>query len=256
MLVRRPNGRYVRYCAVALVSGLVGCGRAISPLVATKASAVALTGGPGTSMVYVARSADNVILIDLGWWGGTKPITAALRELDGSPSQVTDVFLTHSHRDHVGAWRLVRHSRFHVGQAEIPLLFRERRHRGWAPRFAERVKPSGLPPPNAIDVRPFGRDTAFAFGRDTLYAFLVPGHTAGSTVYLFRGTLFLGDAATYTPWGGFGPARRGYSDDVGDAKASLATLWPRLPRDAVRYVCTAHAHCAPYSDEFRRDVQK
>lgn len=41
---------------------------------------------------------------------------------------------------------------------------------------------------------PFSKDTVFVFGRDTLHAFLVAGHTAGSTAYLFRGVLFVGDA--------------------------------------------------------------
>jgi glyoxylase-like metal-dependent hydrolase (beta-lactamase superfamily II) len=105
-----------------------------------------------------------------------------------------------------------------------------------------------------IDVRTFSRDTAFVLGRDTLYAYLVPGHTAGSVVYLFRGVLFLGDAVTRTLWGGFASARRGYSDDARLAAANLATLWPRLPDGAVRYVCTAHAHCHSYSADFLRDV--
>ena len=68
--------------------------------------------------------------------------------------------------------------------------------------------------------------------------------------------LFLGDAATHTPWGGFGRARHGYSDDVRVAAAHLDSLWTRLPADAVRYVCTAHAHCAVFSDDFLRDVRR
>ena len=219
-------------------------------------SAVALTGGPGTSMVYLARTGDSVIAIDLGWWRHHGPITAALLELEASPDQVTDVFLTHSHRDHIGAWRLVRRSRFHLAESEKPLLLGSRSHDAWVPRWAERVKPSGLPAPDDIDVRAFARDTTFVFERDTLYAFVVPGHTAGSTVYLFRGVLFLGDAATHTPWGGFGRARRGYSDDVRVAAANLDSLWTRLTAHAVRYVCTAHAHCAVFSDDFLRDVRR
>jgi glyoxylase-like metal-dependent hydrolase (beta-lactamase superfamily II) len=241
---------------VVTVSAQLGCGRAISPLVEPTHSAVALTGGPNTSMVYLARTADGVIAIDLGWWRSSHAVAGALRELNAVPGDVTDVFLTHSHRDHIGAWRLLRRSRFHVAAAERPLLFGERRHRGWIPRSVERVKPSGLPRPNDIDVRSFSRDTTFVFARDTLYAYLVPGHTAGSTVYLFRGVLFLGDAATHTPWGGFGPARRGYSDDPARGAASLAALWHRLPPGGVHYVCTAHAHCRAYSEELVKAMDK
>lgn len=233
---------------------ILGCARSVSPLVRRSASVVALTGGPNTSMVYLARAGERVIAIDLGWWGSRRAVTAALRELDASPERVTDVFLTHSHRDHIGAWRLLRRSRFHLADAERPLLFGDRPHGGWIPRLAERIRPSGLPRPGDLDVDAFSRDTTFVFGRDTLFAFLVPGHTAGSTVYLFRGVLFLGDAATHTPWGGFGPARRGYSDDAAAGAVNLRTLWLRLPRDGVRYVCTAHGHCARYSAAFMKDV--
>jgi glyoxylase-like metal-dependent hydrolase (beta-lactamase superfamily II) len=241
---------------ITTISALTGCSRATAPLVVPKQSVVALTGGPNTSMVYLARTANGVIAIDLGWWGSKRAVARALRQLDAAPSEVTDVFLTHSHRDHIGSWRLVRRSRFHVADAERPLLFGDRRHGGWIPRLAERIKPSGLPRPNEIDVQTFSGDTMFVVARDTLYAFLVPGHTAGSTVYLFRGVLFVGDAATHTPWGGFGPARRGYSDDRALGAASLAALWRRLPAGAVRYVCTAHARCRSYSEDFLRDVAR
>lgn len=190
----------------------------------------------------------------MGWWGSRGAVRDALRKLDAPPVAVTDVFLTHSHRDHIGAWRLVKTSRFHVAEPEKPLLFGERRHGGWIPRLAERVKKSGLPRPGDIDVRAFSRDTTFVFGADTLHAFLVAGHTAGSTVYLFRGLLFLGDAATYTPWGGFSSARRGFSDDAAIAAENLAALWNRLPRGEVRYVCTAHARCRDFSPEFLTDL--
>ena len=99
-------------------------------------------------------------------------------------------------------------------------------------------------------------DTVFAFGADTVFAYLVPGHTAGSAAYRYRGIRFLGDAATYTRWGGFGPAHRGYSDDAALAARSLRALWPRLPAGTVRYVCTAHAQCAAFSAAFARDVAR
>jgi glyoxylase-like metal-dependent hydrolase (beta-lactamase superfamily II) len=206
-------------------------------------------------MVYLTRVQGGLVAVDLGWWGAERAVARALRGLGASPAEVTDVFLTHTHRDHVGAWRLLRASRFHLAADEGPAFTGERRHRGWVPRLTERLRRSRLPGPAEVRVRPFSRDTAFAFGADTLYAYLVPGHTAGSAAYLFRGTLFLGDAATYTRWGGFGPARRGYSDDAAAAAASLRALWGRLPPGAVREVCTAHAWCSEFTPAFLRDVE-
>jgi len=241
--------------AVVVAVPVAGCHRAIAPLVQPATSAVALTGGPNTSMIYFARTSDGVIAIDLGWWGNGRAVDHALRAIGASPSDVAAVFLTHSHRDHIAAWPRVRRSRFYLADAERPLLVGEREFRGWVPRNVEHMKPSGLPRPNEIDVRGFSGDTTFVFGRDTLFAFVVPGHTAGSTVYLFRGVLFLGDAVTYTRWGGFGSARRGYSDDPKAAGANLERLWARLPESEVRYVCTAHARCRTFSPAFLADVR-
>jgi hydroxyacylglutathione hydrolase len=241
--------------AVVGAATIVACAPAAIAPTATPWSAIALSGGPNTSMVYLARVPNGLIAIDLGWWGAERSVRRALRTLRASPTDVADVFLTHSHRDHVGAWRLVRHSRFHLAAAERSTFTGERRHRGWIPRTVERLKRSALPGSGDVDVRTFSRDTTFIFGRDTLYAFIVPGHTAGSTVYLFRGILFLGDAATYTRWRGFAPARRGYSDDPGAAARNLDALWARLPR-SVRYVCTAHAKCSPLTPEFLDDIRR
>jgi hydroxyacylglutathione hydrolase len=219
-------------------------------------AAVALTGGPNTSMIYLARVPDGIVAIDLGWWGSERPMRRALHALGASVDDVTHVFLTHSHRDHVGAWRLVRGSRFHLAAPELAAFIGERRHQGWIPHAAERLKRSTLPQAGEVAVRTFSRDTSFVFGADTLRAYIVPGHTAGSAVYLFRGILFLGDAATYTRRGGFAPARRGYSDDPRTAARNLEALWARLPRRQARYVCTAHAKCSALTAEFLADVKR
>jgi glyoxylase-like metal-dependent hydrolase (beta-lactamase superfamily II) len=238
--------------ALLPAAALLGaCARSAASLNRPAASAVALTGGPNNSMVYLARTDSGVVAIDLGWWGGARAVRSALASLGAAPEQVSDVFLTHSHRDHVGAWRLVRGARFHLAADEAAAFADARRHRGRIPRWAERLKQSDLPRAGEVRVRAFGRDTSFGFGADTLRAYLVPGHTAGSAAYLFRGTLFVGDAASSTMWGRFTPARGLYSDSRRRARASLHALWPRLPHGAVRYVCTAHAHCAPFTAQLR-----
>jgi glyoxylase-like metal-dependent hydrolase (beta-lactamase superfamily II) len=241
--------------ALASALAITACApRHIAPLIEPRASAVVLTGGPAKSMVYLARTSAGVIAIDLGWWGGERAFKDALRDLQADPSQITDVFLTHTHRDHLGALHLVRQSRVHVAAKELSRLTGERLHRGIVPRAVEHVKPSGLPKPNELVARTFSSDTVFLFGADTLRAYLVSGHTAGSSVYLFRRTLFLGDAATYSRLEGYKSARWIYSDDAGQAAANLKALWTRLPKDGVDYVCTAHAHCRAYSADLLREL--
>ena len=232
----------------------VSCSRAITPLQQAGASAVALTSGANTSMIYLARTTDGVLAIDLGWWGHEGALASALRDLNATPADVRHVFLTHSHRDHIGAWRTVRHARFHLADAELSRLLGDTAHRAVIPRLADRLNSPELPSAGELAVTTFSRDTVFTIGRDTLRAYLVSGHTAGTAVYLFRGVLFLGDAVTYSRFGGFAVAKRGYSDNRRAAADNLDRLWKRLPSDGVRYACTAHARCAPFTQKFIDDV--
>lgn len=248
--------RCVKCWSVAGIILLCACARSEKPLVRPGVSTVALTGGPNKSMVYLARTSDGIVAIDLGWWGSTREISRRLRELGTSPKEVRHVFLTHSHRDHIGAWRLVRGSQFYLSQAELPRLIGGQTHEAWIPRLAEQLKPSELPHDGDLRVLTFSRDTVFVLGRDTLFAFVVPGHTAGSAAYLFRGVLFLGDAATFSRFWGFGPARRGYTDNRALAVESLRRLWSRLPSGSVHHVCTAHAHCRAYTPSLLEDINR
>jgi glyoxylase-like metal-dependent hydrolase (beta-lactamase superfamily II) len=245
--VRRHRARIALLASVAAASVGSGCGRAVAPLVVPRQSAVALTGGSNTSMIYLARTTDGVLAIDLGWWGQERTLARALASLGATPADVRWVFLTHSHRDHIAAWPAMRHARVYVGGAEQPLLVGAGGHGGWIPRLAERLAPSRLPGPGDLELHGIGQDTTLLLGADTLRAYPVAGHTPGSIVYLFRGVLFLGDAVTWSRWGGFAPAKRGFSADSRAAGRELARLWPRLPPGAVHYACTAHAHCAPFA---------
>ena len=234
----------------------LACSRAIAPLQLPGASAVALTSGANTSMIYLARTTDGVLAIDLGWWGHEAALASALRDLGATPADVRHVFLTHSHRDHIGAWRTVRQARFHLAEAELSRLFGDSAHRAVIPRLVDRLNDPDLPRPGELAIATFSRDTTYLVGRDTLRAYLVSGHTAGTAVYLFRGVLFLGDAVTYSRFGGFAVAKRGYSDNRRAAADNLDKLWERLPREGVRYACTAHARCAPFTQQFIDDVNR
>jgi glyoxylase-like metal-dependent hydrolase (beta-lactamase superfamily II) len=238
---------------VALLA-LASCARSIAPLRANGASAVALTAGPNTSLIFLAKTTEGIVAIDLGWWGHEKPLIAALRELGATPDDVVTVFLTHSHRDHIAAWPVVRKARFVLAAAERDRLLGTDQHQGLVPRWADKLKPTRLPRAGEIDLRTFAGDTTYVIGNDTIRAYTVGGHTAGSAAYLVRGVLFLGDAVTYSRLGGFAPAKRVFSDDRKASEESLKRLWARLPSGSVRHVCTAHAHCASFSTRFVADA--
>ena len=206
--------------------------------------------------MFAACTGAGVAVIDLGWWNYERGLRRMLQGLEATPRDVGFVFLTHAHRDHLAGWRAMRQATYYIAAPELSRLTGAERPRGWIPRMAEWVSPMRYPPAGELTVVTFSRDTAFVLGADTVRAYLIPGHTPGSTAYLFRGTLFLGDAVTYSRGGGFRPAKRGFSDDTRLAAASLAGLWPRLPAGGVRYACTAHAHCTPFTPAFLADVAR
>ena len=136
-------------------------------------------GGPrprkaasASSQVIVVNGA--LYVVDCGDGVARQIVSAGL-----SLSNLRHVFLTHSHRDHVGAWPRVRRAQFHVSADERAPLTGAAPHRGWVPKWADRLRAPQLPD-TTVAVRTFARDTMFVFGADTLYAFQVKGHTSGS----------------------------------------------------------------------------
>lgn len=233
---------------------MVACNSRNPELAEGPRAAVALTGGPNTSMIYVARTDSGVLAIDLGWWGHLGPLNGALSRVGAAPRDVKRVFITHSHRDHIAAWPAVPNARFHMAEAERLRFVGAAAHDGWMVRWAEALNDSHLPDSTQLTVQSFSGDTSFVLGADTLRAFMLPGHTAGSAAYLFRGVLFMGDAVTYLPFRGFRPAKAQFTDDHSQAIASLRALGPRLPAAEVRVLCTAHGECAPFSPHLTRQI--
>jgi glyoxylase-like metal-dependent hydrolase (beta-lactamase superfamily II) len=213
----------------------------------------ATTTGPWASMIYVARTDSGVIAIDLGWTGSDTELPRLLRSVDAVPADVRFVFLTHAHRDHIAAWPLVRQARFVVGAAEVPALLGGGAYSGWAAKMGE-VNEYPRPKPGELAIVPIGSDSAIMLGRDTVFAFPIPGHTAGSTAYLFRGILFGGDAVNWRPGSGFQGARPEFSDSVAQNRESLIALWNRLPLSRMRIMCTAHGKCAVADSALRERV--
>ena len=246
--------RALRPAAALLLAALSACTLNLRQVQDPPRSAAVATAYPWNSMVYLARTDSGVVAIDLGWYGADRSLRRGLRRVGAAPEEVTDVFLTHSHRDHIAGWRTVRHARFHVSAAEVPLLESDAHHPDLPSRAGERVAGNPAPWHGEVRVAAFAADTVFAFGRDTVRAFAVPGHTAGSAAYLFRGVLFVGDAVAYSYLRGFRPAFGVFTDDSARSRASLASLWERVRPHAPQWVCTAHAKCARADSAFARKV--
>ncbi|HYJ80658.1 MAG TPA: MBL fold metallo-hydrolase [Longimicrobiaceae bacterium] len=246
-----------RAAFILLTALLAGCTTHRLGVIQEPGRSVAFpTAGHWASMVYAARTDSGVIVIDLGWHGAAAGLRKRLRSLGAGPEDVTDVFLTHSHRDHTGGWRAVRTARFHLWAPEVPLFTGDSSHADFLSRAARVTGGHAGPIAGEISLRPFSADTAFAFGRDTVRAFTVPGHTAGSAAYLYRGVLFVGDAVARGPLAGFQPARDVFSDNYRQNRESLRSLFVRTAPFDVRWVCNAHAKCAPLDSAFIRRVTR
>jgi glyoxylase-like metal-dependent hydrolase (beta-lactamase superfamily II) len=238
---------------MALVAtSALACTRDIALIQDPPDAAAATTTGPWASMIYVARTDSGVIAIDLGWTGSETVLPQLLRKVNATPADVRFAFLTHAHRDHIAAWPLVRQARFVIGAAEVPGLLGQAGYSGWAAKMSDELNAYPHPKPGELTLVPVSTDTALTLGRDTVFAFPVPGHTAGSVVYLFRGILFGGDAINWRPGSGFQGARPEFSDSVAQNRESLRALWNRLEDRRVRIMCTAHGKCA-MSDSILRE---
>jgi glyoxylase-like metal-dependent hydrolase (beta-lactamase superfamily II) len=245
-----------RFLACLLALPLAGCTYHLAEIQEPGRAVAFTTTGPWRSMVYAARTDSGVVVVDLGWAGAGGKLRSRLRGLGVAPGEVTDVFLTHSHRDHIAAWRTVRGARFHLWAPEQPLFEGTKRHVDFPSRVARSNAGDAGPRPGEVDVRAYAGDTTFVIGGDTVRAYPVPGHTAGSAAYLFRGVLFVGDAVARKPLRGYSGADPFFSMDTRLNRRSLIELFARVPMDQVRWICNAHAKCAAPDEHFIRKVTR
>lgn len=207
-------------------------------------------------MIYVARTDSGLIAIDLGWTGAEAVLPELVEKVGGTLDEVRWVFLTHAHRDHIAAWPLVRQAHVVLGADEVALFTGQAAYEGWAARIGDELNDYPRPRPGELAVLPVSGDTVIALGRDTVRAYLVPGHTPGSTAYVFRGILFGGDAISWRPYSGFHGARPEFSDSVEQSRESMRRLWKRLPPGLVRIACSAHGKCAVADSALRRSTSR
>jgi glyoxylase-like metal-dependent hydrolase (beta-lactamase superfamily II) len=234
------------------VSGSAGCTWNLAQVRPT--AEPILTAWPWNSVAYAAHTDSGVVVFDLGWYGAGGAFERGLARIGARPEQVAHVFLTHSHRDHIGGWPAVRQAHFHLHEAEVPLFLGRRVHADLPSRAASALRPDRRPRADDLALRSFSGDTSWALGADTVRSFRVAGHTPGSTAYLFRGVLFVGDAIHRTPLTGFGRALPMFTDDVAEAGTSLTALFDRALPFGVDWVCTAHGKCARPDERFLRKV--
>ncbi len=195
----------------------------------------------GFSNLYLLPAGDGVALVDCGDDASGASIRAELARRGLSDEAVKAIFLTHGHRDHLGACHLFPKARVYALAREKPLIEGAVVARGPVSRW--RAPATDL----ATHVSDPLYDGEFVrVGDLEARVFHLPGHTSGSAAFLIRGVLFLGDSAAVERGAEhLRPAAWIFSDDQDEAIASLARLARRVLPDASSILAIACGHSGP-----------
>jgi N-acyl homoserine lactone hydrolase len=144
----------------------------------------------GWSTVALLRGHGRVALIDVGSLGMRKILIERLAECGVTPTDVTDVLLTHSHHDHAINWTLFSKARIVLGALELD----------WAVK-----QPWGETPVAELYIKELQKWPTLQTVTDgqealpKISAHLLPGHTPGCLAYVLSGAeydiIFTGDSA-------------------------------------------------------------
>jgi hydroxyacylglutathione hydrolase len=187
--------------------------------------------------MYGARAGNRVMLFDAGVDERGDALDALLAGLGATRDQVTDVFLSHGHFDHVAAAALCKNARIHVGVQDTDLLSHKMRIEPGPARWLSKLY--SVPPVSATDAL-LERAEIDVGGGEKVIAIPLPGHTPGSYLYLFRGVLFTGDSMQR--WGKHLEfAMASFSVSPADNRKNIAALG----KLDVQMVCTGHQGCTP-----------
>lgn len=187
--------------------------------------------------LYAMRAGGRVLVFDAGVDPEGRALDRALDALGARRDDVTDVYLTHAHFDHVAAAGLCPRARIHIGAADAALLGQQER----PARFMVRVLQLLMP------VEPVGATDALRGTRTDdagVLAIAAPGHTPGSYFFYVDGVLFTGDSMQMEGDRLVGAVPT-FTLDVDENRRSIAALGEALANVRLDFVCTGHAGCTP-----------
>jgi len=187
------------------------------------------------SMSILDLGNGHVALIDCGNDPMGVALLAALSHRNLGPADVSTIFLTHGHRDHIAVCPLFTHADVYALAADVPLA--EGRTMGRSP-IAHVMSAS----PTGVHVgHPIADGDVITVGNAEIHVYAVPGHTEGSAAYLVDGALFIGDSGSITSDGHLRGAPWMFSDDQMQNIASMRALAARLAdHETVTTIVAAH----------------
>jgi glyoxylase-like metal-dependent hydrolase (beta-lactamase superfamily II) len=195
----------------------------------------------GGALVVGARVGGKVVLFDAGMDEQGRAIDALLGFLKASRGDVSDIFLTHGHPDHIAGVNLFPAARVHAGAADAGWLAGTERPTLLLPRLMTAI----MPTVRARLTDPLAGVTEVKLAEGKVVRCLpAPGHTPGSYVYLYDGVLIVGDIMRLTrdqlaalP----GPVNNNPEQN----KQAVRALKPLLEHAQIDFVSTAHGGTTP-----------
>jgi glyoxylase-like metal-dependent hydrolase (beta-lactamase superfamily II) len=195
----------------------------------------------GGALVVAARVGTKVVLFDAGMDEEGRAVDALLKLLKASRGDVSDIFLTHGHPDHIAAVNLFPAARVHAGAGDAGWLAGTESSDLLLPRLMMAIMPSTT----ARLTHPMvGVNEVKLEEEKTVRCFPVPGHTPGSYVYLYDGVLIVGDVMRLTKER-LAPLPGMVDNHPQENRQSVKALKPLLKDLTIDFVSTSHGGTTP-----------